>query len=90
LDEKAKAFTNPSATNGNRLPDSHRMDVSATYNFTHGTIGLSIFNLYNRTNIWYKKYQTLTDTETNDSYLSITDVNYLGFTPNITFTYKFR
>ncbi len=90
LDEKPKAFTNPSETNGNRLPDSHRMDVSATYNFAHGTIGLSVFNLYNRTNVWYKKYQTLTDTETNESYLSITDVNYLGFTPNITFTYKFR
>lgn len=90
LDGSTKDFTDPSTTNGNRLPASHRMDVSATYNFTHGTIGLSIYNIYNRSNVWYKKYQTVTDPTTNERYLSITDVNYLGFTPNITFTYKFK
>jgi ferric enterobactin receptor len=90
LDGTEKDFTDPSTTNGNRLPASHRMDVSATYNFGHGSIGLSIYNLYGRTNVWYKKYQTTTDETTGDKYLSITDVNYLGFTPNITFSYKFK
>ncbi len=90
LDGTTKDFTDPSTTNGNRLPDAHRMDVSATYNFTHGSIGLSIYNLYGRSNVWYKKFQTITDPTTNDKYLSITDVNYLGFTPNLTFTYKFK
>lgn len=90
LDGTEKDFTDPSTTNGNRLPDAHRMDVSATYNFGHGSIGLSLYNLYGRTNVWYKKYQTVTDAATNQKYLSITDVNYLGFTPNITFSYKFR
>jgi ferric enterobactin receptor len=90
LDGTEKDFTDPSTTNGNRLPASHRLDVSATYNFSHGSIGLSVFNLYGRTNVWYKKYQTVTDATTGDKYLSITDVNYLGFTPNITFSYKFK
>jgi hypothetical protein len=90
LDGSEKTFTDPSITNGNRLSDAHRMDVSATYNFGHGSIGFSIYNLYGRSNVWFKKYQTVTDPTTNDKYLSITDVNYLGFTPNITFSYKFK
>ncbi len=90
LDGSEKTFTDPSTTNGNRLPDAHRMDVSATYNFGHGSIGFSIYNLYGRSNVWFKKYQTVTDPTNNDKYLSITDVNYLGFTPNITFSYKFK
>jgi ferric enterobactin receptor len=90
LDGSERTFTDPSTTNGNRLPDSHRMDVSATYNFGHGSIGFSIYNLYGRSNVWFKKYQTLTNATTNEKYLSITDVNYLGFTPNITFSYKFK
>ena len=90
LDGSEKDFTDPSTTNGNRLPNAHRMDVSATYNFGHGSIGLSLYNLYGHTNVWYKKYQTVTDATTNQKYLSVTDVNYLGFTPNITFSYKFK
>lgn len=90
LDGTEKDFTDPSTTNGNRLPNAHRMDVSATYNFGHGSIGLSLYNVYGHTNVWYKKYQTVTDATTNQKYLSITDVNYLGFTPNITFSYKFK
>ena len=90
LDGTEKDFTDPSTTNGNRLPNAHRMDVSATYNFGHGSIGLSLYNVYGHTNVWYKKYQTVTDATTNQKYLSVTDVNYLGFTPNITFSYKFK
>ncbi|MCU0469719.1 MAG: TonB-dependent receptor [Arcicella sp.] len=90
LDGSERTFTDPSTTNGNRLPDAHRLDVSAAYNFGHGSIGLSIYNVYGRNNVWYKKYETITDPTTNERYLSITDVNYLGFTPNLTFTYRFR
>ena len=90
LDGSEKTFTDPSTTNGNRLPDAHRLDVSATYNFGHGSIGFSVYNVYGQQNVWFKKYQTLTDATTNQKYLSVTDVNYLGFTPNITFSYKFK
>jgi ferric enterobactin receptor len=75
--------------NGSRLPAYHRFDVAATYNFGeigkgNGTIGLSFFNVYNRNNVWYKNYEV-----SNNSVIE-TNVNYLGFTPNLSFTYKFR
>ena len=90
LDGSEKTFTDPSSTNANRLPASHRLDVSAVYNFKHGSLGLSIFNVYNKSNVWYKKFQVLTDTDSNKQYLAVTDVNYLGFTPNLTFSYKLK
>ncbi|MFN8354128.1 MAG: TonB-dependent receptor [Spirosomataceae bacterium] len=90
LDGTTKDFTDPSAKNAQRLPDYHRLDVSATYNFAHGSVGFSIFNLYNRSNVWYKKFQVVQDDTTGEKTLLVTDVNYLGITPNITFSYKLR
>ncbi|SOE21291.1 Outer membrane receptor for ferrienterochelin and colicins [Spirosomataceae bacterium TFI 002] len=88
LDGTTKSFTNPSDKNANRFPEYHRMDVSATYNFKHGSLGLSVFNLYNRTNVWYKRFEVI---EENDvSALQTTDVVYLGFTPNLTLTLRLK
>lgn len=46
------------AKNGARLPAYHRLDVALNYGWQLGggdaTAGLSIFNLYDRRNIWYK------------------------------------
>ncbi|OQY02290.1 MAG: hypothetical protein B6I20_07040 [Bacteroidetes bacterium 4572_117] len=72
-----------------RLPDYHRLDIAATYEFgigskSIGNIGFSIFNLYNRTNTWYKTFELV------DSELIETDVNLLGITPNITLSFKLR
>jgi hypothetical protein len=70
--------------NANFLPDYHRLDISASYKLAlkeehnwDGEIGLSIFNLYNHTNVWYRKY----DLEVTP--IVITDVTTLGFTPTI-------
>jgi ferric enterobactin receptor len=64
-----------------RLPDYHRLDLSASYNFKNksfnGEFGLSIFNVYNQENIWYKKYDL--DSEP----IVITDVKMLGITPTV-------
>ncbi|NJO24569.1 MAG: TonB-dependent receptor [Bacteroidia bacterium] len=89
LDGTTQDFINVSAKNANRLPAYHRFDVSATYNFGrlgsgNGTIGLSLFNLYNRKNSWYKNYELSNNT------IIETDVQYLGITPNLTFTYRFK
>jgi len=69
--------------NGQRLPSYHRLDLSATYNFKVGkapaTIGCSIFNLYNRSNVWYKEFTI--DSE-NEIYTE-TNVNFIGFTPSL-------
>ncbi len=81
---------NVSAKNSERLPDYHRLDLSATYDLLKingdktGSIGISLFNVYNHTNIWYREYQLQ-----NNAAIT-TDVNYLGFTPNITFSLRWK
>jgi ferric enterobactin receptor len=88
LDGTSKTFTNPSDKNANRFIDYHRMDVSATYNFKHGSIGLSVFNLYNRTNVWYKRFEIVEESDV--SILQTTDVTYLGITPNLSLSFRLK
>jgi ferric enterobactin receptor len=77
--------------NSSRLPAYHRLDLSVNYHLKNeetnnewGNIGLSIFNIYNRRNIWYKEYQII------DGNIIETDKLFLGFTPNITFSMKIK
>lgn len=86
LDGTSKTFTTPSAKNANRFPDYHRLDLSATYTFKHGSIGVSVFNVYDRKNIWYKKFTSVSDG--SNSQLVVTDVTYLGITPNLILSYR--
>jgi ferric enterobactin receptor len=81
---------NISGKNAERLPDYHRLDLSATYDLLRingnkiGSIGLSLFNVYNHTNSWYREYEI-------QNYQTIsTDVTYLGFTPNITLSLRWK
>jgi ferric enterobactin receptor len=71
--------------NSNRLPDYHRLDLSAQLkikmgDFGSGVLGFSLFNAYNRKNVWYKQYEIV------GGQLIETDVNLLGITPNISFS----
>lgn len=89
LDGTTSDYINVSVKNGYRLPNYHRMDLSASYKFTLvGTmpcnINFSIFNVYGRKNIWYREYQII------ENEVIETDVNFLGFTPNISLNIKFR
>jgi hypothetical protein len=88
LDGSLQDFLNVSAKNAYRLPDYHRFDVAATLNFKWGnspaSLGASLFNLYNRRNVWYKEFEIL------DNQVIATDVNYLGITPNLTLAVKLR
>lgn len=88
LDGTKKSFVTVSTKNGKRLPDYHRLDLSATLNMKLGgripaTIGFSVFNAYNRSNVWYKQFEIV------DNTIVETNINYLGITPNINFTIKF-
>lgn len=88
LDGTKKSFVTVSTKNGMRLPNYHRLDLSATLNFKLGgripcTFGASIFNTYNRTNVWYKQFDIV------ENSIIETNVNYLGITPNINFSIKF-
>ncbi len=88
-DGSSEDFITIGAKNALRLPDYHRLDVSATYNFDfggklHGSLGASLFNVYNRQNVWYKEFEIV------DEYLIETDVTLLSITPNVTFTIKLK
>jgi len=88
LNGETQDLLNVSAKNGLRLPAYHRFDVAATYHFLLGTapssLGFSLFNIYNRKNVWYKTFEIV------NNQVVATNVNYLGLTPNITFSFKLR
>ncbi len=88
LDGTTKDFTNPSDKNAQRFIPYQRLDLSATYNFKRGSIGASIFNTLNRTNVWYKRFEIIR--EQGVSSLQVTDVTYLGITPNVTLSLKIK
>lgn len=89
LDGSTADYINVSVKNGNRLPNYHRMDLSATLNFklweeSPASIAFSLFNVYNHANIWYKEYEII------DNEVLETPVYYLGVTPNITLSIKLK
>ncbi|MFN8345911.1 MAG: TonB-dependent receptor [Spirosomataceae bacterium] len=88
LDGSVRNFTMPSDKNASRFSSYNRLDISATYNARWGSIGVSVFNLYNRKNVWYKRFEIIT--ENNESVLQTTNVNYLGITPNLTVSWKLK
>ena len=79
LGEAGYILLAPPLPNTNRLPATHRLDVSVTRTFSHrffkGKIGLSVFNLYDRENIWYR-YFTI-----RSGKLTPADVNAFGAMP---------
>jgi hypothetical protein len=89
-DGNRTTYFNVSGKNAERLPDYHRLDLSATYDLLKisgnkiGSIGISLFNVYNHVNTWYREYFIQ-----NNAAIT-TDVNYLGFTPNITLSLRWK
>lgn len=87
LDGNQLSYISVGPKNGERLPAYHRMDIAAHYFFNIGKVkmdaGLSVFNLYNRTNIWYRKF------DLSELPMVVNDVTYLGITPNISLDFNF-
>ena len=76
--------------NNARYPDYHRMDLLAKYDLSFikefkSSVSISLFNIYDKTNVWYREYVF-------DSYSGITEtnINLLGFTPNITISFQLK
>ncbi len=89
IDGSTKNFMDIGPKNGSRYPDYHRLDVSATFQFKmgktgNGSIGFSIYNVYNRKNIWYKEF------ELEEDQLYETDITLLGITPSLTLSFRLR
>jgi ferric enterobactin receptor len=90
VDGNTATYFNVGGKNAERLPNYHRLDLSATYDLLKisgnkiGSIGISLFNVYNHTNIWYREYQL------QNNQAITTDVSYLGFTPNLTLSLRWK
>ncbi len=95
LDGTEKDYFTVTSKNALRLPDYHRFDVSAQFKLLEGTkadkkrkelgyVGLSLFNVYNRKNVWYKQFSI------EEDQIIETNIRYLGFTPNLTLSLKLR
>jgi hypothetical protein len=76
--------------NNARYPDYHRLDLLAKYDLSFirsfkSSVSVSLFNVYDRANVWYREYvydESVGITETN--------INLLGFTPNVTLSIQLK
>ncbi len=72
---------------GLRLPPSHQLNISATYNFhTFGLpskLILDVYNVYNRRDIWFRYYNLHQDVPV------VEDVRLLPIIPTISYEIKF-
>jgi ferric enterobactin receptor len=72
--------------NGERLPAYHRLDFSLTREIVplgdggKGVLAISIFNIYNRKNVWYKEFNAVAGALTENN------IRLMGTTLNISFT----
>lgn len=86
----SRTFLTISAKNGERMPAYHRLDAAVTYDLIKidsrktGSIGFSLFNIYNHQNIWYKQYSVV------NNQVITSNVSYLGLTPNLTLSLKLK
>jgi hypothetical protein len=87
LDGTEQSYIHVGEKNALRLPGYHRADVSAHYTFDlgrwTGDIGLSVFNLYDRTNLWYREF------DLSETPILVNDVSFLGITPAISVRIEF-
>ncbi len=87
LDGTSQSYIHVGRKNGERLPVYHRLDGAVHYRFPWGSAivdaGLSVFNIYNRINVWYKEF------DLTESPFVTTDVAFLGITPNLSLRVDF-
>jgi len=73
--------------NGARLPAYHRLDLSVSYRFklfgSQSIIGATVFNLYDRKNVWYKEFDVV------EGEIFENNILYMGLTFNLFVTIRF-
>jgi hypothetical protein len=77
--------------NGRRLPDYHRLDLSASRSFTIGNgiarTGLSLYNVYARNNI-RDRYFFSSGTIEETLLIDFSDLVFLGFVPSLSVSFE--
>ena len=75
--------------NTGRLPAYHRLDIALNRRFASRTIGqeallnLTLFNVYNRRNVWYKEFNVV------DGAVTENNIQLMGLTLNASLTVRF-
>jgi hypothetical protein len=74
--------------NGARLPAYHRLDLAGTYGWRFGngrsaSLGVSLFNTYNRYNVWYKEFTAV------EGEIVENDIGLMRFTLNASLSIRF-
>jgi hypothetical protein len=73
--------------NGARLPAYHRLDLAINRDWrlgsARGTVGMTVFNVYDRQNVWYKQFQGFSNE------LVETDVHLMGRAFNVSVGLRF-
>ena len=85
---------NYSSINGFRMPPYHRLDLSATYNFTvadrlESKLIFSVYNVYNRHNPYYIYYTASGDLSEYNLNVEANQISLFPILPSITYKVKF-
>ncbi len=82
LEGSSRSDIDAGGKNSSRLPAYHRMDLGFSRAFNSAWLdwnfGLSIFNLYDHKNVWYREYLL------NPNPALVREVTTLGFAPTVT------
>jgi hypothetical protein len=84
------SFIVAGSKNNARYPDYHRMDLLLKYDLSFikqvkSSLSLSLFNVYDHVNVWYREYAYDTAVGVTE-----TNINLLGFTPNVTLSFQLK
>lgn len=80
-----------SSLNGRRLPDYHRLDLSATRSFIIGNgiarAGFSLYNVYGRNNV-RDRYFFSSGSISETLLIDFSDIVFLGFVPSVNLSFE--
>jgi hypothetical protein len=84
------SFIVAGSKNNARYPAYHRMDLLFKYDLSFiknvkSSLSLSLFNLYDHANVWYREYAYDTAVGVTE-----TNINLLGFTPNVSLSIQLK